>query len=167
MSIATEEFRPVYEQAAKIGLHLLMHAGEVGGPEKVREAIELPSAERIGHGIAAAQDPALMDLLVDRRVPLEICPQSNICTGALAKQLHIANATLADHPLPKLWRHGIPVVLATDDPAMFHTTLLAEYENAARIGLNETELTQLVDMSFEHAFLSETDKLALRKARNP
>jgi aminodeoxyfutalosine deaminase len=167
MSIATEEFRPVYEQAAKIGLHLLMHAGEVGGPEKVREAIELLSAERIGHGIAAAQDPALMDLLVDRRVPLEICPQSNICTGALAKQLHIANATLADHPLPKLWRHGIPVVLATDDPAMFHTTLLAEYENAARIGLNETELTQLVDMSFEHAFLSETDKLALRKARNP
>jgi aminodeoxyfutalosine deaminase len=167
MSVATEEFRPVYEQAANDGLHLLMHAGEVGGPEKIREAIELLSVERIGHGIAAASDPALMDLLVDQRIPLEICTQSNIRTGALAKQLRLPDATLAEHPLARLWRHGIPIVLSTDDPAMFHTTLQAEYENAARMGLNETELLQLVDMSFEHAFLSETGKRALRKAGNP
>jgi aminodeoxyfutalosine deaminase len=166
MSIATQEFRPVYEQAANNGLHLLMHAGEVGGPEKIREAIELLHVERIGHGIAAARDPALMDLLVERRIPLEICPQSNIRTGALAKQLRLPEASIADHPLPQLWRHGIPIVLSTDDPAMFHTTLLAEYENAAHMGLNELELAQLVEMSFEHAFLSENDKLALRKARN-
>lgn len=166
MSVATQEFRPVYEQAANNGLHLLMHAGEVGGPEKIREAVELLNVERIGHGIAAAQDPALMDLLVDRRIPLEVCPQSNIRTGALAKQLRLSDATLAEHPLPRLWRHGIPIVLSTDDPAMFHTTLRAEYENAARMGLNETELVQLVNMSFEHAFLSENEKLSLRKARN-
>ena len=166
MSVATQEFRPVYEQAANNGLHLLMHAGEVGGPEKIREAVELLNVERIGHGIAAAQDPALMDLLVDRRIPLEVCPQSNIRTGALAKQLRLPDATLAEHPLPRLWRHGIPIVLSTDDPAMFHTTLLAEYENAARMGLNETELVQLVNMSFEHAFLSENEKLSLRKVRN-
>ena len=166
MSVATQEFRPVYEQAANNGLHLLMHAGEVGGPEKIREAVELLNVERIGHGIAAAQDPALMDLLVDRRIPLEVCPQSNIRTGALAKQLRLPDATLAEHPLPRLWRHGIPIVLSTDDPAMFHTTLLAEYENAARMGLNETELVQLVNMSFEHAFLSENEKLSLRKDRN-
>jgi aminodeoxyfutalosine deaminase len=166
MSIATQEFRPVYEQAANNGLHLLMHAGEVGGPEKIREAIELLHVERIGHGIAAARDPALMDLLVERRIPLEICPQSNIRTGALAKQLRLPEASIADHPLPQLWRHGIPIVLSTDDPAMFHTTLLAEYENAAHMGLSELELAQLVEMSFEHAFLSENDKLALRKARN-
>jgi len=166
MSVATQEFRPVYEQAANNGLHLLMHAGEVGGPEKIREAVELLSVERIGHGIAAAQDPALMDLLVDRRIPLEVCPESNIRTGALAKQLRLPDATLAEHPLPRLWRHGIPIVLSTDDPAMFHTTLRAEYENAARMGLNETELVQLVNMSFEHAFLSENEKLSIRKARN-
>jgi aminodeoxyfutalosine deaminase len=166
MSVATQEFRPVYEQAANNGLHLLMHAGEVGGPEKIREAVELLNVERIGHGIAAAQDPALMDLLVDRRIPLEVCPQSNIRTGALAKQLRLPDATLAEHPLPRLWRHGIPIVLSTDDPAMFHTTLRAEYENAARMGLNETELVQLVNMSFEHAFLSENEKLSLGKARN-
>ena len=166
MSVATQEFRPVYEQAANNGLHLLMHAGEVGGPEKIREAVELLNVERIGHGIAAAQDPALMDLLVDRRIPLEVCPQSNIRTGALAKQLRLPDATLAEHPLPRLWRHGIAIVLSTDDPAMFHTTLRAEYENAARMGLNETELVQLVNMSFEHAFLSENEKLSLRKDRN-
>jgi len=166
MSIATQEFRPVYEQAANNGLHLLMHAGEVGGPDKIREAIELLHVERIGHGIAAAQDPALMDLLVDRRIPLEICPQSNLRTGALAKQLHLSEARIEDHPLPQLWRHGIPIVLSTDDPAMFHTTLQAEYENAAQMGLSETELAQLADMSFEHAFLSEAEKLSLKKSRN-
>ena len=164
MSVATREFRPVYEQAANNGLHLLMHAGEVGGPDKIREAIELLGAERIGHGIAAAQDPALMDLLADRRIPLEICPQSNLRTGALAKQLSIPDAKIERHPLPQLWRHGIPVVLSTDDPAMFHTTLLAEYENAAKMGLSETELAQLAEMSFAHAFLTEAEKLALRKS---
>jgi len=166
MSIATQEIRPVYEQAANNGLHLLMHAGEVGGPEKIREAVELLHVERIGHGIAAVQDLALMDLLVDRRIPLEICPRSNIRTGALAKQLRLPEASIADHPLPQLWRHGIPIVLSTDDPAMFHTTLLAEYENAAKMGLSELDLAQLAEMSFEHAFLSENDKLALRNARN-
>lgn len=163
MSVATQDFRPVYEQAANSGLHLLMHAGEVGGPEKIREAVELLGVERIGHGIAAAQDPALMDLLADRRIPLEICPESNIRTGALAKQLRKSEPCMADHPLPQLLRHGIPVVLSTDDPAMFHTTLLAEYENAAKMGLNEFELAQLADVSFECAFLSENDKLALRR----
>jgi aminodeoxyfutalosine deaminase len=166
MSVATGEFRPVYDRAATMGLHLLMHAGEVGGPEKIREAIELLNVERIGHGIATAHDPALMDLLVDRRIPLEICPQSNIRTGALAKQLRRPEARITDHPLPQLWRHGVPIVLSTDDPAMFHTTLLAEYENAGEMGLNETELAQLVDMSFEHAFLSEADKIALKAPRN-
>jgi aminodeoxyfutalosine deaminase len=166
MSVATQEFRQVYEQAAENGLHLLMHAGEVGGPEKIREAIELLHVERIGHGIAAAQDPALMDLLVDRRIPLEICPQSNIRTGALAKQLRRSEAGILDHPLPQLLRHGISIVLSTDDHAMFHTTLRDEYENAARMGLSATELAQLVDASFEHAFLSETEKLAIRKTRN-
>lgn len=165
MSVATKDFRPVYEQARNDGLHLLMHAGEVGGPEKIREAVELLHVERIGHGIAAAQDPVLMDLLVDRRIPLEICPQSNIRTGALAKQLRLPHAGLAQHPLPHLMRHGIPVVLSTDDPAMFHTTLLAEYENAAAMGMNESELAQLLDLSFEHAFLPEEEKSALRKTQ--
>ncbi|HYL62128.1 MAG TPA: adenosine deaminase [Candidatus Methylomirabilis sp.] len=167
LSVPTLEFRSVYQQAANNGLHLVMHAGELGGPEKIREAVELLDVERVGHGIAAAQDPSLMDLLVDRRIALEVCPQSNICTGALAKQLRRAEAAIADHPLPTILRHGVPVVLSTDDPAMFHTTLLAEYENAARMGLTETELAQLAAAAFEHAFLSEGQELALKPILAP
>jgi len=152
LSVPTEAFQPVYERAAEIGLHRLMHAGEVGGPEKIREAIELLGAERIGHGIAAIHEPDLMDLLAERRIPLEVCPGSNMKTGALGLQLRRAKVRIEDHPLPKLLRHGIPIVLSTDDPAMFHTTLRAEYENAARMGLQENELASIVEMSFQRAF---------------
>jgi len=72
LSIPTVAFRSVYDSAATLGLHRLMHAGEIGGPEKVREAVELLGVERIGHGIAAIHDPSLMDFLADRRIPLEI-----------------------------------------------------------------------------------------------
>jgi aminodeoxyfutalosine deaminase len=161
LSVPTEEFRPVYDKAGELGLHRLMHAGEVGGAEKIREAIELLGAERIGHGIAAVNDPALMDLLAERKIPLEICPASNVCTGALDQQLRRRGARIEDHPLPKLFRHGIPVVLSTDDPAMFHTSLHSEYENAARMGLDENELLRLSKMSFDHAFLPEEEKQAL------
>jgi adenosine deaminase len=152
LSIPTEEFRAVYDRAGQIGLHRLMHAGEVGGPEKIREAVEMLSAERIGHGIAAINDPALMDLLAERQIPLEVCPGSNMKTAALSLQLGRKDAKIEDHPLPKLLRHGIPVVLSTDDPAMFHTTLLEEYANASRMGLQEDELIRIVQMGFEHAF---------------
>jgi len=152
LSVPTEAFRSVYERAAENGLHRLAHAGEIGGPEKIREAIELLGAERIGHGIAAARDPSLMDLLAERKIPLEICPGSNLRTGALARQLQRENARIEDHPLPVLLRRGIPIVLSTDDPAMFQTTLQDEYANAARMGLQEEELARIVEMGFEHAF---------------
>jgi aminodeoxyfutalosine deaminase len=153
LSIPTEEFRPIYDRAGEIGLHRLMHAGEVGGPELIREAIEILGAERIGHGIAAIRDRDLMDMLAERKIPLEICPASNMKTAALARQLRRANVTIEDHPLPKLLRHGIPIVLSTDDPAMFHTTLNEEYANAARMGLQEDELDRIVKMGFQSAFL--------------
>jgi aminodeoxyfutalosine deaminase len=152
LSVPTKEFRPVYDQAAALGLHRLIHAGEIGGPEKIREAVELLGVERIGHGIAAINDPALMDLLADRRIPLEICPQSNLRTGALALQLRRADARMEDHPLPALFRHGIPIVLSTDDPAMFHTALHEEYAHAHRLGMTENELLRLAQMSFDFAF---------------
>jgi adenosine deaminase len=158
LSVATNEFRAVYDRASELGLHKLIHAGEVGGPEKIRESIELLGVERIGHGIAAINDPALMDLLAERKIPLEICPGSNLKTGALARQLGRTDAKIEDHPLPKLFRHGIPVVLSTDDPAMFHTTLLSEYANAVRMGLPEDELMRIADMGFEHSFCFSREK---------
>ncbi len=152
LSVPTSDFRRVYDSASSLGLHRLMHAGEVGGPEKIREAVEFLGVERIGHGIAAIHDPSLMDLLADRRIPLELCPGSNVLTGALSRQLAQENATIESHPLPQLMRHGIPVALSTDDPTMFHTDLITEYRNAHRMGLSESELASLVQMSFDHAF---------------
>ena len=161
LQIATSEFRGVYLQAANYGLHRLIHAGEIGGPEKIREAIELLGVERIGHGIAAVNDPALMDLLTDRRIALEVCPVSNVCTGALARLLKKDAADISEHPLPELLRHGVPVVLSTDDPAMFHTSLLREYEEANAMGLNEKELAGLVAQSFQQSFLTAAERASL------
>src|SRR6266404_7015342 len=152
LSVPTADFRRAYDSASALGFHRLMHAGEIGGPEKIREAVELLGVERIGHGIAAIHDPSLMDLLADRRIPLEICPGSNILTGALARQLSQSAASIKSHPLPQLLRHGIPVTLSTDDPTMFHTDLAAEYRSAHRMGLSESELTSLLQASFTHAF---------------
>jgi aminodeoxyfutalosine deaminase len=160
LSVPTRELRPAYDQAGALGLHRLSHAGEIGGPEKIREAVELLGVERIGHGIAAINDPALMDLLADRRTPLEICPQSNIRTGALALQLRRPEARIKDHPLAELFRHGIPVVLSTDDPAMFHTTLLNEYGHAHELGMTEHELLCLTQMSFDFAFERQNSRTA-------
>src|SRR5215472_5714736 len=152
LQVPAAEFRAVYDRAAEIGLHRLIHAGEIGGPEKIREAIELLGVERIGHGIAAIKDPALMDLLAERKVPLEICPQSNLRTGALARQLARSEVGIEDHPLPAVFRHGIPVVLSTDDPALFGTMLRDEYTNAAQMGLKENELVQICATGFQYAF---------------
>jgi adenosine deaminase len=152
LSLATSDFRAAYRKAGEYGLHRLMHAGEIGGPEKIREAIELLGAERIGHGIAAIHDPALMDILATRCIPLEICPASNLRTGALARQLEKSSPGLHESPLPDLLRHGVPVTISTDDPAMFHTSLADEYQHAHSMGLSENELARLVENSFRYAF---------------
>ncbi|PYT70699.1 MAG: adenosine deaminase [Acidobacteria bacterium] len=132
LQVPTAEFRGVYD--------------------RVREAIELLRVERIGHGIAAIQDPSLMDLLAERKIPLELCPQSNLRTGALARQLARHPVQIEDHPLPVFFRHEIPVVLSTDDPALFDTNLRSEYAHAAHMGLQESELEQTCAMGFHYAF---------------
>jgi aminodeoxyfutalosine deaminase len=157
----TAEFREVYEYAAANGLHRLVHAGEISGPASVREAVEILGAERIGHGIAAAADPELMALLADRSIGLEICPTSNVCTGALAQVLGRAGATLRDHPLPKLFRAGILISLSTDDPAMFNTDLSHEFGALDEMGLGKQEIIAIAEGGFSGAFLPEAQKSVL------
>ena len=154
----TVNFRPAFDLARGEGLRLVCHAGEVGGPELIRESIDLLNAERIGHGIAAIRDPALAEFLAARRVPLEICPTSNLCTGALAKQTGKADAALRDHPLAKFVKQGLTTTLSTDDPAMFHTDLLSEYSAAASLGLSSQQLVQLAEQSYSSSFLPPEDK---------
>ena len=152
LSLATKEFRGVYERAEEYGFHRLIHAGEIGGPEKIREAIEILGVERIGHGIAAIHDVGLMETLAERNIPLEICPTSNLRTGALDVQLGKSAANIEEHPLAEILRRGVAVTIATDDPAMFHTSLEEEYRNAWRIGLTEEEMAGVVENGFRFAF---------------
>lgn len=160
LSVPLAEFQPVHARAKEHELHLLAHAGETGGPQQVRDAIELLGAERIGHGIAAIRDPNLMRLLATRKIPLEICPTSNLRTNALNIQLNAAHPKKTDHPLPRLVRAGIPVSLSTDDPSMFHTNLVDEYYDAHHMGLSIEELLKINRAGFEHAFLPNHEREA-------
>lgn len=158
-SLPAADFRRAYEYAAGEGLHRLVHAGEMDGPEAVRDAIEILGSERIGHGIASVRDEKLMELLIERDIPLELCPQSNVCTGALAKLLGIQNARIQEHPLRQFIARGVPVTLSTDDPAMFHTSLNESYRAAEeKMGLSVTQAVDLAEASFRHAFLDGGEK---------
>lgn len=136
-----EWFRDIFAYARYGGLHLVCHAGETMGPESIWSALAIGS-ERIGHGIAAARDPALMAKLRESNVPLEVCISSNVCTGVVA--------ALEDHPVRKLYDAGVPIVLNTDDPSFFHTTLDREYDLAQDVfGL---PIDELAANSFRYGF---------------
>ncbi len=161
LSVPTVNFRAVYEFARNEGLHVLIHAGEIGGPEIVQESIDFLGVERIGHGIAAMHDPALVERIATLRIPLEICPTSNLRTGALARQLGKANAQLSDHPMKDFVEKGVVVTISTDDPAMFGTDLLTEYSNAAALGLSEFQIMKLAEAGFSNSFLPPEEKRPL------
>ncbi|HTC91721.1 MAG TPA: adenosine deaminase [Bryobacteraceae bacterium] len=134
-------FGEVFAYARDNGLHLVCHAGETAGPESVWGALAI-GAERIGHGIAAAKDPALMAQLRKDNIPLEVCISSNVCTGAVA--------SLEEHPVRALYDAGVPITINTDDPAFFRTTLTREYELAEKtFGLPAVELAA---NGFQYAF---------------
>lgn len=161
LALPAEEFRGVYEFARSNGLRTLVHAGEIGGPDEVRRAVEVLGVERIGHGIAAVRDPDVVELLAERRIPLEVCPTSNLRTGALGKLTGRPAAGLPDHPVAELFHGGVPLTLSTDDPAMFQTTLVGEYEAAAVAGLQMQDLAHVAQKSIEAAFLPEAEQDAL------
>jgi adenosine deaminase/aminodeoxyfutalosine deaminase len=139
-----EWFTEVFAFARRAGLRLTAHAGESMGPESIWAALEL-GAERIGHGIASVQDPGLMRHLRENDIPLEICITSNLVTGVVKR--------LKEHPIRRLYDAGVPIVLNTDDPAMFGCTLTDEYSLAARVfGFSEIELRGIAENGFRYAF---------------
>ncbi len=161
-SLPAADFRRVYDYVAGEGLHRVAHAGEMGASQSIRDAIEILGAERIGHGISAVRDQKLMDLLIERQIPLEICPQSNLCTGALANLMGVKYASLEYHPLRDFVAFGVPVTLATDDPAMFHTNLNETYALAGtQMGLTSAQLVSIAEAGFRHSFLPAAEKQSM------
>ena len=147
VGVRRADFAPAFRRAVAAGLHSLPHAGETVGPDEVWAAVTELGAERIGHGIGAAGDPRLLEHLAERGIPLEVCPISNLRTGAVRD--------VAEHPLPALVAAGVPVTLATDDPGMFHTDLDAEYLLCHEaFGMGIAELADIARTGARAAFCS-------------
>lgn len=146
--IHRSDFRDVFARARAAGLHSVPHAGETVGPEQVWAAVRDLGAERVGHGIAAHRDPRLMSHLRDKGIALEVCPSSNVATGAVPG--------LAAHPLPMLLDNGVPVTLGSDDPPMFATSLLEEYRRVRDVlGLTRSQLRTLITTGIRVSFASD------------
>lgn len=153
---APDLFRDVFAQARRQGLRLTCHAGETAGPESIWGAINI-GAERIGHGLTAHQDRELMAVLAERQIPLEICVSSNLRTQCCTDG--------SKHPLKTYFDSGVMVTLASDDPAMFGTSLESEYALIAEhFGFSHEQLRELARNSFEASFLAPERKLELLDA---
>jgi adenosine deaminase len=158
LGVDMRRFQPAYAAAARLGLRRTCHAGEaVGvGPENIRIALDILGAERIDHGIAIVDDPKLVARAAAERIPLTVCPTSNIV---------IANryATLAEHPLLEMREAGLLVTINTDDPAMMELDLGLEYRRVGEaFDLDLDALVLLAREGIESTWLDESDRAALR-----
>jgi len=152
--VPRDQFAPYFAAARAAGLRSVPHAGESTGAQTVWDAIAHLGAERIGHGIASAQDETLMTYLRERDIALEVCPTSNVCTRAVP--------SLVEHPLPALVAAGVPVTINSDDPPMFSTTLNHEYGVAARLlGLDEAGVADLARQAVRYSFLDAAAKASV------
>ncbi|MGN9777291.1 adenosine deaminase [Micromonospora sp. H33] len=154
IGVPRPQFKPYFDQARAAGLRSVPHAGETTGAQTVWDALRDLGAERIGHGIAAADDPQLLAYLAERQIALEVCPTSNVRTRAVAR--------IEDHPLPRLMAAGVLVTINSDDPPMFGTTLNDEYAVAARLlGLGPDGLAALARNAVTASFLDPSAKQRL------
>ena len=140
-----ERFAAAFARAQDAGLASLPHAGETVGPESIWGALQTLHPARLGHGVHCLEDPALVAELRARQIPLDVCPTSNVC-------LKVA-PSFDQHPLPRMLAEGLYVTLASDDPAMFNTTLTREYvQAAAAFGLRVGDIEKLI-LNAVHASL--------------
>jgi len=145
-----EDFGAAFRRAREAGLRSVSHASEHGPAWETRHALDEFRAERIQHGIRAMDDPEVVAMLVDQGIACDVCPGSNLALAAVP--------SLDEHPLPAMLDAGITVTLGSDDPPLFHTNLLAEYEHAWNLcGLDEDGLAVLAENSLVESFASTDD----------
>ncbi|MEV7980564.1 adenosine deaminase [Streptomyces sp. NPDC086519] len=149
------KFREVYEAAAALGLRRVAHAGEEGPPEYITEALDLLGVERVDHGLRCMEDPELVARLVRERVPLTLCPLSNVRLRAVD--------VLAEHPLPAMIDAGLLCTVNSDDPAYFGGYVADNY-HAVRdaLGLSREQMRELARNSFLASFLEDDEELRAR-----
>ncbi|MBL1080792.1 adenosine deaminase [Streptomyces actinomycinicus] len=149
------KFREVYQAAAALGLRRVAHAGEEGPPAYITEALDVLGVERVDHGLRCMEDPELVERLVRERVPLTLCPLSNVRLRAVE--------TLAEHPLPAMLDAGLLCTVNSDDPAYFGGYAGDNFD-AVRdtLHLSEDRLRELARNSFLAAFLEDDEE---RRAR--
>lgn len=152
------DFVPVFEKALTSGFHAVAHAGEDVGPESIWEAVNLLHAERIGHGVTAAQDEKLLDTLKETQIPLEVCVTSNTFTKKYVK-------SVSDHPIRLFYDRGVFVTVNTDDPVFFKTTLIEEYWKLySECHFTLDEIKQLIKNGFNALFISAEEKASFCKS---
>jgi adenosine deaminase len=150
-------FAEAFRRAGAAGLRRTVHAGESSGPEGVRDAIELLGADRIDHGVRAIEDPELVALLVDRQIPLGVCPTSNLRLGVYA--------SIEDHPIDRLRRAGVAVSINTDDPVLLGANLVGEYALCSQaFAWSEGDLRALARNSIDASFANAGVKAKLNQA---
>lgn len=151
-----EPYEKVYRKARDLGLHLVAHAGETSGPESVWGAVKTLGVERIGHGVTAATDLALLREIKTRGIAIETCPISNLRTGAIR--------SVKDHPIRNFIKQGISVSINSDDPSMFNTDINNDYLLLHReLGFTVDELMRISLDSIETSFLPTKKKEELRE----
>lgn len=151
IGVPRPQFKPYFDRAIAAGLHSVPHAGETTGPQTIWDALNELRAERIGHGTSATQDPKLLAHLAEHRIPLEVCPTSNIATRAVTD--------LDQHPIQEMVAAGVLVTINSDDPPMFGSDLNNEYAVAARLlQLDERGLADLAKNAVEASFLDPAGK---------
>ena len=154
--VSCREFTGAFQAARDLGLRTSVHAGEAGGPESIRDALKWLHPDRIGHGIAASSDPELCRLLARRRLPLEICPSSNIATGVVASH--------SVHPVRRLYESGLNVTIGSDDGSFFNSNVPSEMCLLRRAhGFTAKEIDSLTLAAARAAFLSPRGRLRLER----
>ncbi|WP_114853729.1 adenosine deaminase [Brachybacterium sp. YJGR34] len=148
----TEEFAPAFRIARDAGLASVPHGGELLGPDHVREVVDHLAPDRLGHGVRAAEDPALLERIVEAGIGLEVCPASNASLGVVG--------TAEQVPLRPLVEAGAQVALGADDPLLFSSRLLDQYGTARRMGFDDAELAELAASSIRIS--SAPDEIAER-----